>query len=174
MNIRPTTRKDVQFLSDIEKSSAQVFHSIPELSWIADDDVLPIETHIKYVEAGTSWIAVDRTDNPLGFLCAECIERELHIWLFAVRLNSQGKGIGRALLETALAFAMHIELDGLTLTTFRSIPWNEPFYARFGFKTLEKDSMGDRLAATLQREVEHGHPGERRCAMRLELGVLSQ
>lgn len=174
LSIRPTTRRDAQLLPDIEESAAQVFHPIPELAWIANDDVMSVETHIEYADAGTSWVAVDGSDHPFGFLCAERIGRDLHIWLLAVRLDSQGQGTGRALLETALAFATDLDLDALTLTTFRSIPWNEPFYARFGFKTLENDSVEDRLAAILQREVEHGLPGKRRCAMRLDVGESQQ
>ena len=49
--------------------------------------------------------------------------------------------------------------------TFRTIPWNKPFYAEMGF--LELDQPTPHLAATLADEAAQGF--EDRCAMRLSL-----
>jgi hypothetical protein len=57
-------------------------------------------------------------------------------------------------------------LRALTLTTFRHVAWNAPFYARYGFVELPADSDG-RLKAILIRETAHGLPN--RCAMRFDL-----
>ncbi len=57
----------------------------------------------------------------------------------------------------------------MTLTTFRELAWNERFYRKLGFETLEADALDARLLRTLAKEVACGLPAERRCAMRLTL-----
>jgi len=56
----------------------------------------------------------------------------------------------------------------LTLTTFVDVPWNAPFYARFGFERLHERLLNDRLRGILASEHTHGLEG--RCAMRLCVG----
>ena len=50
----------------------------------------------------------------------------------------QCQGAGRKLLLMAVEHARDRALYGLTLTTFRELPWNEPFYQRMGFGTLSR------------------------------------
>lgn len=169
MNVRPTSEQDVALLPEVERSAGQAFRDIPELAWIADDDVQSIEQHRAYARAGASWVVVDGADRPFGFLSAEACGDELHVWELAVRHDHQGKGAGRALIEAAVDHARRHELDALTLTTFREVAWNEPLYAHMGFTTLDKDNTGERLARILQDEAQHGLAAHRRCAMKLEL-----
>ncbi|WP_415768888.1 GNAT family N-acetyltransferase [Pseudomonas sp. LB3P38] len=106
---------------------------------------------------------------PKGFVSAVEVDNELHIQELSVRQHFQGRGAGRKLLLTAVAHARDRALYGLTLTTFRDLPWNEPFYQRMGFETLSPAQLDLRLATVLSDEVAHGLPGESRCAMRLSL-----
>lgn len=111
-------------------------------------------------------MAVDAGERPVGFLAAERVAPELHIWELSVREEWQGGDIGRRLIAKACAAAEMIDLTAVTLTTFRDVPWNAPFYAKVGFAILEGDEIGDRLKKILTYETEIGLPGERRCAMR--------
>ena len=49
------------------------------------------------------------------------------------------------------------------------LPWNGPFYASMGFKTLAVSDLNPRLAIIRQREALLGLPIERRVAMRADL-----
>jgi len=102
----------------------------------------------------------------VAFLSTEVVGGALHIWEFAVELAHQGRGIGRAMIDVAAAFAIERGLPALTLTTFRDVAWNEPFYHRLGFVTLTTDELGDVLRAIVAREIAHGLPADQRCAMR--------
>jgi GNAT superfamily N-acetyltransferase len=166
MNIRLTKVKDVRLLPDIERSAGESFRVLPDLAWIADDDIMPAETHLKYVTKGTSWVA-EADDHIVGFLCAEFVEIDLHIWLLAVRQEWQGNGIGRRLMKTAIEHAHFNKLRSVTLTTFREVPWNEPFYRSLGFGIIDTAKMEPRLEKILQDEIQNGIPGVLRCAMRL-------
>ena len=54
-------------------------------------------------------------------------------------------GIGRALLEKAIADARRRRLVALTLTTFRDVIWNAPFYQKLGFRVMDDAQAGERL-----------------------------
>ena len=167
--IRLAGLEDAEALPAIERSAGEAFRRIPELAWIADGDDLPVERHRQWIEQGTCWIALDEQNHPIGFLSAEVFSRELHIWELSVRQEQQGRGLGRRLIQRAIEEAKVRGLAAVTLTTFRDITWNEPFYARLGFRTLDNEEAGSRLTAALRREVDHGMPRERRCAMRLAI-----
>jgi len=80
-------------------------------------------------------------------------------------MQRQQQGHGRRLMQAAIDWARQRRLQAVTLTTFRSIPWNAPFYASMGF--IELKTPPPHLAATLVDEVARGF--EDRCAMRLAL-----
>lgn len=166
--IRLTTAADIAVLPAVERSAAQSFRQIEGLGWLADEGVMPEWRHAELVAAGTSWVAVD-DDEPVGFLAAEVAGEEMHIWELAVRRDQQGRGLGRALMQAAVNGAAARGLAAVTLTTFRDVPWNQPFYARLGFATLSAEQADPRLADILRSEVEQGLPGRRRCAMRRAL-----
>lgn len=95
------------------------------------------------------------------------MSEDLHVWELAVRREWQGQGTGRQLIETAIEYARVNHLRCVTLTTFRQVPWNEPFYRRLGFEVIDMKSVEPRLALILQDEIQQGLPGDLRCAMRL-------
>ena len=45
---------------------------------------------------------------------------------------------------------------GLTLITYRDVPWNGPWYLRHGFVELPESAWGPQLRAHWQAEVEAG------------------
>ena len=163
--IRQARPEDAPALPRIERSAGAAFKTVPALSWIAGDSVMSEAAHRQWIAAGTSWVAED-DEGPVGFLAAETVDDALHIWEIAVRLDKQGRGVGSRLIETAAEHAEAAGLHMLTLTTFREVPWNEPFYHRIGFATLAEDEIDARLADILRREAIAGLPAERRCAMR--------
>jgi predicted N-acetyltransferase YhbS len=91
------------------------------------------------------------------------------VWELAVQRERQGRGIGRTLMETSIAAARQGGFRVVTLTTFRDVPWNAPFYRRLGFQILEPDKMSQRLPGVVTEESLRGLPVEYRCVMRLNL-----
>lgn len=166
VRIRLGTPEDAPYLPAIEHSAGERFRTIPSLAWVADNGEQPEHRHRQLIALGTEWVAVDDAGRLIAFLSTEIVGGALHIWEFAVELAHQGRGIGRAMIETAAAFAVERGLPTITLTTFRDLAWNERFYHRLGFVTLTADELGDELRAIVARETEHGLPPERRCAMR--------
>ena len=161
-----TKIEDVNRLPNIERSAGENFRGWPELAWIADDEDMSPELHREYVIKGTSWVA--EVDHQIvGFLCAQSAGRDLHIEELAVQREWQGQGIGRRLMKTAIAYAHRHSFKSVTLTTFKEVPWNEPFYRSLGFELIDGEKMEPRLEQILQAEIRRGLPGALRCAMRL-------
>jgi ribosomal protein S18 acetylase RimI-like enzyme len=169
MLVRAATEADAAGLPAIERSAGDAFREFPGLEWIADDTVQSIEAHLVYARAGWSWVVSNDEGEIVGFLSGQRFDAEFHIWELAVRRDQQGRGAGRELLDAAIAYARAQNLAAVTLTTFRSVPWNEPLYAHFGFITLGAGEVGERLGRVLDDEKARGLPPERRCAMRLNL-----
>jgi ribosomal protein S18 acetylase RimI-like enzyme len=169
MNISLATESQLPALADIEKSAAQAFLDIHDLAWLAEGEVQPLERHRDLMHLGTNWVACDDRGKPVGFLSAEVFGNDLHIWELSVHRDHQGVGLGRSLMEKAIAGARLRRLKSVTLTTFRDVPWNAPFYQRLGFQRLDLQDTPERLRQNLELEKDHGMPLDRRCAMILEI-----
>jgi len=167
--IRLARPSEANLLPAIERSAGQLFRTLPDLAWIADDRVAEPEDYAELIALGLVWVAVDDDDRPVGMVAAETEEASLHIHELDVGAPDQGRGLGRALLTVALEAARQRGLADLTLTTFRDVAWNAPFYERFGFRILEPHDTPPRLTGKLEAEIARGLPADRRCAMRLSL-----
>ncbi len=164
--IRPTTSDDVAALPAIERAAGERFRDDPDLAWLADGEVISAEQHLDYAERGLSWLAL-ANDRPVGFILTEVHPSSLFIVELSVDLAWQGKGIGRQLIARAADHARKLGLTSLTLTTFRNVPWNAPFYARMGFEMMT--TLTPELRQKREEETAHGLAYESRCAMRLPL-----
>ena len=93
-------------------------------------------------------------DPAVGFVGVELIDDEAHIAQLSVLPELGRQGIGRSLLDEALRWARGQGLAGVTLTTFRSVPFNAPFYEKVGFMEVVDPAPG--LAAIRRNEKERG------------------
>jgi GNAT superfamily N-acetyltransferase len=166
IHIRATAPDDVTALPAIERAAGARFRDDPTLAWLADGEVISAEQHLAYAERGLSWLALADT-RPVGFILAEAHSSSLFIVELSVDLDWQGKGIGRQLIACAADHARERGLASLTLTTFRNVPWNAPFYARLGFEYVTE--LTPELRQKREEETAHGLAFDSRCAMRLPL-----
>lgn len=171
MRIRKTAAADAPLLPAVERSAGQAFRAIPSLAWIADDWGQSVEQHLRLMESGVSWVAVEESADgvPMGFLNGAVVDGNLHIWEMSVSRDHQRKGIGRALMSTAKDHARQSGLLKLSLTTFRDVPWNQAFYESVGFVLVEGQDVTPALVKIMEDEVKDGLPAERRCAMICQL-----
>ncbi|MEM1414560.1 MAG: GNAT family N-acetyltransferase [Myxococcota bacterium] len=172
VTLRRAGTADADLLPDVERDAACAFRAFPALAWLADEPPLAPKVHRAHIATGTVWVAhaPEAEDTLAGFLTAELVDaRHLHVLELSVRRAAQGRGIRRRLLEHAAHDARRRGLESVTLTTFRDVPWNAPFYERVGFEGLPGDLLGPRLEGILRDEAAHGLVAENRCAMRLRL-----
>lgn len=133
--IRPATLKDLVRIQAIEVAAGEAFCGY-DMAEIAEHDPPSIEMLAGHVESGTIWVAVDGNDAPVAYLVADVFGDLVHIEQVTVHPEAARGGIGRSLIDHLEVWARNRGLRAITLTTFRDIPWNAPYYARLGFEMM--------------------------------------
>lgn len=168
MRIRPAAFGDLPALQDVERAAGAPFRDLgmPE---IADDEPPALDTLERFRRAGRCWVAADERDRPAAYLIAEPVDGALHVEQVSVHPRAAGRGVGRSLIAHAAAHARAEGLAALTLTTFAEVPWNAPYYARLGFRTLAGSDLTPGLRRIRAEESGHGLARWPRVCMRLDL-----
>lgn len=163
-SLRLARPEDAELMPAIEASAAALFHNDPSLAAIDFSDLwVPSELQ-SMIRKGHCLVA-HVGDEMAGFLVNEPFNRELHIWEMDVQPAYQQRGIGAGLIRACQIDARNAGFTAITLTTFRDVPWNAPFYQRLGFDEVTALDAHPRLASELALEADDGFPAERRCAM---------
>jgi GNAT superfamily N-acetyltransferase len=166
--IRTARVEDVAFLPEIERAAGAVFREVG-MAAIADDEPLPASELLAYQRAGRAWVATEEFDHPVAYLLLDIVDDAAHIEQVSVHPDQARRGLGRALIEAAEAWARRHELPGLTLTTFADVPWNAPYYSRLGFSVVAEDALSPGLRRLRAHEAELGLNAWPRVVMRREV-----
>ena len=114
---------------------------------------------------GMLWAALSSDATPVGFAINRVVDGSAHIQEIDVHPDHGRRGIGTALIHSVCTWARCNRMVAVTLTTFRHLPWNAPFYERLGFRTLEVGELTPGLAAIFRDEVARGLDPAKRVAM---------
>jgi len=163
--IRSARSEDLPTLRDLERAAGAMFREL-EMDAIADDEPLSIGVLAAFQSAGRAWVFVDDLDRPVAYLLVEAIYAAAHIEQVSVHPESARRGLGGMLIEAAAGWAKQRGLEALTLTTYRDVPWNRPYYERLGFRIVAEGQMTAGLRALRAREVARGLDRWPRVAMR--------
>ncbi len=153
MTIRHPRPGELALLVEIERAAGRTYadHGMPEIA--ADDPGSAAELE-PYRAAGAVWVAVDANDSPIAYILTAAIDAGLHIDQVSVHPAHRGARIGAALIDHVAGLAAASGRSAVTLTTFRHIPWNAPYYARLGFRELPEREWGPQLRALVAHERE--------------------
>lgn len=158
---------ELALLPQIEAEAATIFS--PE-DLVPGEEGLSLGVLRRAAEAGRVWVARSLAPPaPVGFALATLLDASAHLLEMDVLPAHGRRGVGRALVGHVADWARDQGFSALTLTTFRHVPWNGPFYRRLGFREMPARDVGPELRATLQQEAEHGLDPRKRVAMRLVL-----
>jgi GNAT superfamily N-acetyltransferase len=121
------------------------------------------------------WVAVDRGAGPqsesgiVGFALADLIDGVAHLAQVSVRLEYQGGGVGRRLIEAVADWARQERFESVTLCTFADVAWNRPLYEHLGFCVLAEEQWTPGLRAVFESDGDLGLDLGRRVVMRRDL-----
>ena len=138
---------------------------------VADHDPPSEGDLAAYAISGRSWVAVDGSDQVVGYVIVNEVDGNAHVEQISVLPDSQGNGVGRALLERVRAWAGATDHLAITLSTFVEVPWNRPLYEHLGFVVLSEEQIGPQLRSVRQEEVAHGLDPATRVCMRRDTSV---
>ncbi|GAT66914.1 N-acetyltransferase GCN5 [Planomonospora sphaerica] len=108
-------------------------------------------------------------DPPVGFAMFGWVDGNVHLDQLAVHPDHGRRGAGGRLVEAVCVHAASVGSAAVTLTTFRDVPWNGPWYGRRGFTVLDPAEWGPELAALVAHERELGIELAPRVVMRRAL-----
>ena len=158
--------KDLPLLPSIEIAAAVL------LVGHAPESVLTETTsQIDLAEAqrhGRLWVAL-MDDRPVGFAHVEIIEPGVaHLEEIDVHPEHGRRGLGSALVAAICQWAVASGYRSVTLTTFRDLPFNMPFYEQLGFEVIPADELSAALLSVLDNEARRGLDPSRRVVMRCQ------
>jgi GNAT superfamily N-acetyltransferase len=167
VEIRIARPDELEDLQRVEDASGELFRGIgmPE---IADGDPLPLDVLAHLQALGQVWVAAD--PEPVAWIAAAEVDGCAHVEQVSVHPNHSRRGVGRLLIDHVDAWSRSRGHAGLTLTTFRDVPWNGPYYERLGFRQVTELTPG--LVEIVAREAGHGlDPATRTCLRRDHTGA---
>jgi GNAT superfamily N-acetyltransferase len=97
-------------------------------------------SYVRYVEAGSAWVAAGPDRTILGFVAAD--RGEASVWALFVHPDHEGTGVGKALHETLLDWARCQDLGRLRLTTAPGTR-AEQFYLAAGWNKAGTSDSGE-------------------------------
>jgi GNAT superfamily N-acetyltransferase len=160
-------------LAEIELRAATRFHG-----WEVPPDVFaeatPLATLEHALARGHLWVALAPAGECVGSARVERSGERLHLEQLDVLPEHRGRGLGRALVGAIERWASENGVVELTLTTYRDVPWNAPYYMRLGFAIIEPAELDADLLARRAVETERGLDSMPRVAMRKRLTRLTR
>jgi GNAT superfamily N-acetyltransferase len=170
--VRPMRTVDAEAACAVSAEAGERFRAIaePRIAACADDPPFTVDELSVYIDGGRAWVATD-DERVVGFVVVDVVGGCAHIEEIDVDLRSGGRGHGSRLLDEVARWARSTGLEAVTLTTFRDVPWNAPWYARHGFRILPEAELNAELRQVRDRETEHGLPADLRVVMRLAVGA---
>jgi GNAT superfamily N-acetyltransferase len=117
------------------------------------------------VREGRLWVAL-AGNAPVGFAHVEIIDAgTAHLEEIDVLPTHGRRGLGTRLVTEVCEWAASAGYDSVTLTTFRDVPWNRPFYERLGFRVMPDAALSAALRAIVEDDTRRGLDPSRRVAM---------
>lgn len=172
--VRPARGNEIGELQNIDLASATLFRGTGLIDFGPlgePTQPIPEDRLRKGFGDGLIWVAVDSMEEIVGFaLCSDRSE-DLYLDQLSVLPRHGRQGLGTRLLRRCLQEAEARAFHRVSLSTFRKVPWNGPFYRKLGFREipswrlkdwqaeireLQKLTMDVRLRCFMQRTIKRG------------------
>jgi GNAT superfamily N-acetyltransferase len=163
---------------NIVDGRADHLSSIPAIEQAAatlfSEDDLPLTLRYKITdpsavklaqEQGRLIVAEQEGGGAVGFAITTEADGFLHLDEMDVLPSHSRQGIGTQLVNAVIDRCANSAYDCLSLITFRHLPWNAPFYVRFGFVEASPEQIGSQLKLLLEEERDAGIDISKRIVM---------
>jgi hypothetical protein len=143
-NVRSAVPADLAVLPAVEASGDAMFRKLGIVFPPGPATVVGAIAH------GAEVLVVG--DPPIAFAAVIEMDGHPHLEQISVRADRTGNGIGNLLLGDVVGRYG----PGLTLLTFRDVPWNGPWYRKHGFAEFPESAWGPELRSHWQAEIDAG------------------
>ncbi len=145
---------EIPELIAIDLAASQLFAGT---GMLPDEELLdhvPADVFEAAIPAGHAFVARDRKGVPAGFVLTSLKGDTLYLDQISVHPEHGRRGLGAALIRRVFEDAGERGLKTVTLSTFRDLPWNAPFYRTLGFRELKRKQLTDWMLDIEARQAE--------------------
>ena len=171
--VRAMTRADIESVRRVELNAGTRFRSIdePRIARCADAEPFTAAELVYYIDAGRAWVTEEQ-GAVAGFVVVDIVDGCAHVEEIAVAPEFGRRGYGTAMLDAVERWAAANGHSAVTLTTFRDVPFNGPWYEGLGFRVIAGDELtpGLRDAAPRRGRARFARGAARRDAPRRQSG----
>jgi GNAT superfamily N-acetyltransferase len=143
-SVRPAASADLALLPAIEHAADPMFAAVgivfPPGPTVVEEAII----------TGADVYVVG--EPPVAFAAVRERDGYTHLEQIAVRPEQTRRGIGGLLLGRVVEHAA----AGVTLLTFRDVPWNGPWYSRHGFSELPEERWTPQIRVLWEAEIAAG------------------
>ncbi|MEO1189813.1 MAG: GNAT family N-acetyltransferase [Pseudomonadota bacterium] len=132
---------DIAALISIDKAASALFAPTGLLEPSALEDHVPADVFEQEIPQENVFVARNAHGWAVGFVLVRLRGNGLYLDQVSVHPDHGQKGIGRALVVRVLAEAENRKLPHVSLSTFRDLAWNGPFYESLGFKEIPREKL---------------------------------
>lgn len=151
--IRPGLKSEIDAIRDLERASSRRFLGVMDA--LVDDAPTPAPMLAQRLDA--DGLLAGLLDGALAaFVMFRPLEDSLYIEQIDVAPAFEGRRIGAALIDAVADRAAAAGLARLTLSTFRDVPWNAPYYRRLGFADIADETLSPAMQAVRREHVARG------------------
>ncbi|MFO0618308.1 MAG: GNAT family N-acetyltransferase [Polyangiaceae bacterium] len=165
--LRPAHSHELETAVAIDDDACRALADVDErLAFDLPDDhpffVAEAERWRASFDRGLAVFACDAEGTPVGLMVYDVIDGRPYLEQVSVLRAWMRRGVGRALVERAIAWS---EREGeLWLTTYAEVPFNRPWYERLGFVVARDDecppivreALGDERASLPDADARVG------------------
>ena len=155
--VRAARVEELPLLSQIEQSAARLFLNTP-YAFLVNDKPLSLDFVQQQFHARLVWVAAHCHESVVGYAISREVDDTLYLQQIDVEPEHGRRGIGTALVTTVCAWAKQQGYGIVSLSTFRDIPWNAPFYSKLGFEPVNEAELTTGFQQIRLKELEAGLP----------------
>lgn len=133
--------EDIPAIIAVDIAASALFEATGLLTGDALKDHVPAELLEREIEGKNVFVARNQHGWPVGFALIRIRRNGIYLDQVSVHPDHGRKGIGRALVIRVLTEAELRKLPHVSLSTFRTVPWNGPFYASLGFREIPSSRL---------------------------------
>ncbi|MEM1391665.1 MAG: GNAT family N-acetyltransferase, partial [Pseudomonadota bacterium] len=132
---------DIPALIAVDKAASALFAHTGLVEPDALDDHVPAEIFEQAMAVGDVVTVYNHHGWPVGFAMFSVRGNGLYLDQISVHPDHGKQGLGRILVYAVIAEAEARRLGHVSLSTFRDLRWNGPFYASMGFVEMDRSKM---------------------------------
>ncbi len=142
-SIARADREEIDTLIDIDLAAGHLFNDTGLIAEDALSDHVPADVFDTAIEKNHVLTARTEKGVAIGFALTSERTGTLYLDQISVHPDHGRQGLGSALITRVVEEAKIRKFKTVTLSTFRDLAWNGPFYKKLGFREVARRQMED-------------------------------